>query len=286
MAGADPAAAAGGRPREGGLTDINLGLTIWTIVLFAALRARADQARLEAAARHDRGAREAASASRWRARSRRQHRGAGAARPAQGSIEGKAPMGEVPYPDPNRLVGLLQDPFIRRILPASVREPVKLAPTVRTIDTFVPDGVHISTLKGSCPAFLGHVFGLRQRRVRTVRKRADRVVRAPQRLEIRRRRTPWFRRPPARGPRGANWSRDGSRPPRTRTRWLVDRDSFVSRRTVHDLVAADNSRWSWFAFRPPVEIGWLSIAAERMIELAWPMLLSGVILMALAARWA
>ena len=51
------------------------------------------------------------------------------------------------------------------------------------------------------------------------------------------------------------------------------------------IVAADNSRWSWFAFRPPVEIGSASLAAERIIDAAWPLLLTGLILAGVAARW-
>jgi hypothetical protein len=52
---------------------------------------------------------------------------------------------DVPYPDARSLASVLQDPFIRRILPASVRQPVPIVPRVLTGDAFVADGTYRST---------------------------------------------------------------------------------------------------------------------------------------------
>ena len=42
----------------------------------------------------------------------------------------KRPLEELPYPDPLSLANLLQEPYIRRILPAAVRAPVRVEPQV------------------------------------------------------------------------------------------------------------------------------------------------------------
>ena len=52
----------------------------------------------------------------------------------------QAPLREVPYPDPQRLLSLLQNPYIRTILPAAVREPLRMHPRAITDGAFVPDG--------------------------------------------------------------------------------------------------------------------------------------------------
>ena len=47
---------------------------------------------------------------------------------------------EIPYPDPRSLALTLRDPFIRRILPSAVREPLHLEASSNTDNTFVADG--------------------------------------------------------------------------------------------------------------------------------------------------
>jgi hypothetical protein len=47
---------------------------------------------------------------------------------------------EVPYPDAQSLAVTLRDPFIRRILPTAVREPLHLEASSGTDNTFVADG--------------------------------------------------------------------------------------------------------------------------------------------------
>ena len=54
----------------------------------------------------------------------------------------KPPLAEVPYPDPNRLAQLLQDPYIRRVLPFSVRAPLRIEARAITGDAFVPEGFY------------------------------------------------------------------------------------------------------------------------------------------------
>ena len=54
----------------------------------------------------------------------------------------KPPLAGLPYPDPNRLAQLLQDPYIRRVLPFSVRAPLRIEPRAIAGDAFVPEGFY------------------------------------------------------------------------------------------------------------------------------------------------
>ncbi len=57
----------------------------------------------------------------------------------------KRPVEQLPYPDAQALAAMLQEPYIRRILPAAVREPVRVEPRTVTNDAFVPDGSYPMT---------------------------------------------------------------------------------------------------------------------------------------------
>jgi len=52
----------------------------------------------------------------------------------------KHPPDEIPYPDPQSLAATLRDPFIRRILPSAVREPLHLEANGPGSNAFVVDG--------------------------------------------------------------------------------------------------------------------------------------------------
>jgi hypothetical protein len=54
----------------------------------------------------------------------------------------KPPLAGLPYPDPHRLAQLLQEPYIRQILPFSVRAPLRIEPRAITGDAFVPEGFY------------------------------------------------------------------------------------------------------------------------------------------------
>jgi hypothetical protein len=49
---------------------------------------------------------------------------------------------EIPFPSPTVLATLLEDPYIRRILPSSVRQPMHLEPRTITNGAFVPQGTY------------------------------------------------------------------------------------------------------------------------------------------------
>jgi hypothetical protein len=201
------------------------------------------------------------------------------------SLVGKTPMAEVPYPDPQRLTFLLEDPYIRRILPAAVRAPIDLERAETSSETFVRDGVYgaarlTDPLRPSWGSFAaggneaqGEFESLPIARCelgsRLRFEVAGHLGFDDHRLAVRTADGGRERQVGRRGPMLDGWS------PAT----VACPDAPFT------VTAADHSRWSWFAFRPPVEIGWASVAAEALIARAWELLLAALALLALAARW-
>jgi len=52
-----------------------------------------------------------------------------------------------------------------------------------------------------------------------------------------------------------------------------------------EIIAVDGTPDSWFGFREPVEIGWGSLTAERLIARARALLLIGLAMAAAALWW-
>jgi hypothetical protein len=193
----------------------------------------------------------------------------------------KPPLAELPYPDPNRLAQLLQDPYIRRVLPSSVRAPLRVEPRPVAGDPFVPDGFYpilprdplqhswgsysavgnpargrFESQPLACPGgFLkfqlaGYVGQSNQRLgvkdLSSARELAVRVTQIP------------------------------------REQWL---DAFV--RCPGDrfqIVADDEDPATWFAFREPVEVGPGSRIAESLIARSSGLLFAAALLAFFAAR--
>lgn len=179
-------------------------------------------------------------------------------------IASKRGPAEIPYPDPYRLASALQDPHIRRILPAAVRPPLHVEPRVATSKGFVTDGPfagriprdplqrywwslagegksgqgrfdseHLvcqvgGRLKFQVSGYLGWEHNSLV--VRDLRTGGDLAV------------------TPARVAK-EDWT-----------------DVVVScPPALFQIVAVDGTPDSWFGFREPVEIGWGSLAAESLI---------------------
>ena len=194
----------------------------------------------------------------------------------------RPPLYALPYPSPERLTMLLQDPYIRRILPAAIREPVHLDPLSITAPFVIqrPDaGVPYdplarawwslssegrrdqawfesepvtcragSHLKFQVSGYLG--WGkpvLAVKELRTGRELPVTSADSPERA-------------------GATWS--------SRVRRPLSRSS-----------PSTASVESWFGFREPVEIGWLSLQAEWLIGISREMLLVALALAFLVTRW-
>jgi hypothetical protein len=192
-------------------------------------------------------------------------------------------MVDLPYPVQQRLADVLQDPDIRRILPASIREPIHVRPRLITNGAFVPESLDVaiphdplargwlsyssegkraqgrfeSAPAGPCRAG-GHlafqVSGylgwegqyLAVKDLRTGVERAVRTSRAPE----------------------EHWVEATVPCP----------DGLFA------IVSIDATADSWFGFREPVECGWASPLVESLIGTSRALLLAALALAVLAAR--
>ena len=185
---------------------------------------------------------------------------------------------------PQRILTLLEDPSIRRVLPAAVRPPLQARFSIHADQPFVPDGVYGALPRDPLRPAWGSFS--REGNAAVGRFESDPIdgcaLGGALQFDVA-------------GHLGFDDHRLAVRDVRTgretaAVRWGPVRNGW-STATVpcpdgaFTIVAVDNSRWSWFAFRPPVEVGSASVAAERLIDAGWPMLLTGLLLLGLAARW-
>jgi hypothetical protein len=199
-------------------------------------------------------------------------------------FKAKRPLVDLPYPSQERLAALLQDPDVRRFLPASIREPIRVQPRLITNAAFVPEALDTGIPRDPL--------------VRGWWSLSDEGRRAQGRFES----------APA-GPCRAGghlafqvsgylgWKgqylavkdlRTGLeravRPSR------VAEESWVEARVPcpegpFAIVAIDATPDSWFGFREPVEYGWASPLVESLIGRSRALLLAGLALAVLAVRW-
>ena len=189
-------------------------------------------------------------------------------------LEKRGPF-EVPYFSPMMLAGWLSHPYIRHILPASVRAPLVID-TERTTGTFGQTASHKDLVsvwdsyaggraKGqgrfeSKPIECGEYDQVRFEVAGAVRGRGMQLFLQP---------AAGGRETPLRTPLfgGAGWTAISVRCPSGPFR----------------VVAVDESSTAWFAFRQPAEIGWASSTAEAMIQQSWAFGVAALILTLLAA---
>ena len=201
-------------------------------------------------------------------------------------LTSKRPLVDLPYPDPNHLIVLLKDPYIRSILPAAVRLPLRVESRVVTNDAFVMNSpyagnIPLDPLAPSWWSLPGE--GRRAKGTFESRPMACQLGRRlkfevagylgweGQYLAVRNLRT----------------GRDLAIMPArlARESWVevvvpCPPDPFT-------IVGTDETESSWFAFREPVEIGGASIAAEAVIRHSREVfiaLVAGTVL-AFAVRW-
>jgi hypothetical protein len=195
---------------------------------------------------------------------------------------GKRPLSDLPYPDPAPLAVLLQNPYIRRILPAAVRAPVQVEPNVVTNDAFVEGGAyHLvprDPLARSWGSFsergdssMGRFESEPIAACRTGRLRlqvsgyfgGDKHYLAVKDLRTGREAAVKLRGVP-------------------RESWLET--SVPCPEGPYALIAQDDTPRTWFAFREPIEIGWASSLAESLIARSRVLLIISLGLAFLAAR--
>jgi hypothetical protein len=192
---------------------------------------------------------------------------------------------ELPYPDANRLATLLQDSYIRRILPAAVRQPLRVEPRAVTDHGFVLDGPFIDSLPRDPLQRAWLSLSAQGRKAR------GRFESQPLRCEAQRR-----LRFQVSGYLG--WENQYLAIRELRTgREVAITPSRLAREDwkevivpcppgPFEIVAVDDTDGSWFGFREPVEVGWASAAAESLISHSrvWFIVLLTVAVLGLVVR--
>ena len=193
---------------------------------------------------------------------------------------------ELPYPDAKRLATLLQEPEVRRILPAAVRQPLHVEPRVVTNDAFVTAGPYAGSIPSDPLARSWWSLSEQGRKAQGRFESRPLVCQLGgllkfqvsgylgwkgQYLAVKDLRT------------GQDLSVTPSR--LAREGWT---DAFVSCPPgPFEIVAIDETPESWFGFREPVEVGWASVVSESLIEksrAALVVLLAMAVLL-FAIRW-
>jgi hypothetical protein len=199
-------------------------------------------------------------------------------------FKAKQPLVALPYPSPEHLATLLQDPDIRRILPASVREPIHVQPQTVTNGAFVQEALDVAIPHD--PLARGWL------------SLSDEGRRAQGRFES----APTG---PCRA--GGHLTFQVSGYLGWKGQYLAVKDLLTGvERAVRpsrvpeeswveatipcpagpfDIVAIDATSESWFGFREPVERGRASPLVETFIGASRGLLIAALALAVLAARW-
>jgi hypothetical protein len=195
----------------------------------------------------------------------------------------QAPLSGLPYPDPARLTTLLQDAYIRQILPAVVRAPARVEPQVATNGAFVLQGPGLSVPHDPVARAWWSLSGEGRKTVGRLESEPMACGSGPRlRFQV-----AGYLGWPGQylAVRELSTGRELPVQPDqlARDRW---QDVVVSCPAgPFAVIAVDDSPDSWFGFREPVEIGRASVAIESMIANSREMLLVALALAVLAVRW-
>ena len=193
----------------------------------------------------------------------------------------KAPLIEVPYPGSQRLADFLQEPYVRRVLPAAVRAPLRVEAETINGDAFVPEGFYaiiprdpLQRSWGSLSPVGNPAKGRFESQPMTCRsgflkfELAGYVGQTNQRLAL----------------KGLS-SNDELSVTATylpMERWV---DAFVRcPEGPFEIVAVDEDPATWFAFREPVEMGPGSLVAELLITSSSGLFAAALLLAFVVAR--
>ena len=195
----------------------------------------------------------------------------------------KRPLIDLPYPDAERLAGYLDYPDIVRILPAAVREPVRVAPLDATGNAFVPDGSPMPAL--AAPSRMWGSYGAQGRATQgRFESRPLPSCRAIGRLQFQ---VSGYLGMPnhSLAVKDLRSGREVAVRPSTIPRESWRSVSVPCPAGPFSIVAVDAAPDSWFAFREPVEVGWASLWTEWLIARSRALLLISLSLAVLAIRW-
>jgi hypothetical protein len=191
---------------------------------------------------------------------------------------------ELPYPYAQSLASSLQNPYIRLILPPTVREPVHVEPRVVTNDAFVSEGWDPATERDPLETHAWGSFSAKGQRAQG--RFESQPIAHCQGSYLRFQVSGYLGQP---GHYLAltelRSGRDLPVRPRelARERWIL---ALVPCPDGPFTITAVNERPdSWFAFREPIEIAWASRMAEALIARSAGLLLVALAMAVLAVRW-
>jgi hypothetical protein len=196
----------------------------------------------------------------------------------------KRPLYDLPFPDAPTLVGLLENPALRRILPATLREPLPVKARTTTNDAFVQEGPFARSVPRDPLARYWWSLSEQGKSAEGRFESQPMSCQVDGRLRLQ-----------VAGYLG--WEhqymafrnlRTGDQTPIRPTR--VAREDWVTLTAncpsdPFEIVAIDDADNSWFGFREPVEIGFGSLMAEWLIANSRQLLFIGFAMAALALRW-
>jgi hypothetical protein len=194
----------------------------------------------------------------------------------------KRPVEELPYPDARILAALLQEPYLRRILPAAAREPVRVEPRAGTEHGFEPDGSHPTTPRDPILRAWGSYANRGTLATGRFESHGIESCQSGSKLQ--------FDVAGLLGERGLSLAvrdlRSGREqevkvPKLTGGEWTSALVSCPA--GPYAIIAVDATSDHWFSFREPVEVGRSSPAVEWLIDLSPGMLVAVLVLGTLAA---
>jgi hypothetical protein len=191
---------------------------------------------------------------------------------------------EIPHPDPLDLANILEDPYIRLILPAAVREPLRVESRTVSNEAFILDvplpwRIHFAPLPRAWSS--ASAVG---RKAQGHFESEPLACRATNRLKFQ-----------VAGYLGSDGQHLAIKNLRTGRDDLVT-PSRVARETwteayvncpsdAFEIVATDAAPDSWFAFQEPVEVGRWSSRSEWLISKSRTLLFIGLAMAVFAVRW-
>jgi hypothetical protein len=196
----------------------------------------------------------------------------------------KRPLIDLPYPDPGLLVRLLENPDFRRILPSTLREPLKIKPRAISGDAFVTSSPLARRVRQDPLVTSWSSLSSQGNPAEGEFESEPLVCQSTGHLKfLVAGYLGWQNQYLAL--RTLNAPRDTPVHPvrLAREDWAEAVVSCPS--GPFEIVAIDKAPDSWFSFREPVEVGLGSLASEWLIERSQTLFIIGLALAGLAARW-
>lgn len=195
-------------------------------------------------------------------------------------LEGKQGI-EIPFPSPYYLAGILRDPAIRKILPASVRQPLPVRRKNTDDKAFVQNGVDPAT---PCPEAFENAWGSWSQGGYEAKGVFESLPVPRSSLPFLQFHLAGFLGHNDLGMKLVDLSGDDEKILRPADPALSTWKPFSVRAPGGEfvIVASDHHHNAWIAFKEPVELGFLSWLAEKLANRGPALLLSGILMVSFA----